>query len=768
MRNLNNTWVFRELNDLPSRFQSTVGGFSLVPQTLYRRGIKTIPAARSFLDPAHYQPSPASDLPGLTSAVDRIQGAISSRENILVWGDFDVDGQTSTTLLKSALSDLGANVFHYIPNRATESHGISVDSLSTLLNLHQINLIISCDTGIDAGEAVDYANSSGVDVIITDHHQLPEQLPNALAIVNPALLDPSHPLSSLPGVGVAYKLIEELYARSNLDPTRFLDLAALGIVADVAILTDDTRFMLQMGLKQLRNTPRLGLQLLCKNAKLDPRTISEDQIGFTIAPRLNALGRLSDANSCVDLFTSTDQMQLSTLVNQLETLNLRRQELTEQIFNEAQELIQSDPDIEQDFPVLVLPGPVHWHPGVIGIVASRLVDRYQKPVIMLTVEGEGARGSARSIPGVGISKLISMSSTLLISHGGHPMAAGLSLPQENISLFRRSLADSYAELLGDTPLTQEVIIDAELAFPSITPDFITDFMRLAPFGAGNPKLMFAARDVYLNNDKIIGKNGKHRKLVISDTSGAKKDFLWWNSKGIDLPANPFDIAFSLQISTYRNQEQAQATLHFFRETQSTPVYISKKHKIDLFDHRDSQDPSLVLKGIVQNQPDALVWSEYLDSPDVQVQTRSSLSQANTLILWSSPPSLFVLKSIIDICSPKEIHFFAVDSRIVSQKDFLEALVGLLRHLNSSGKKYAADLFAQRIGLTPALVEIGIDWIHHHGDYDLSTLRSDNQLRKGSGIQSDDFSAIDKKLKLMLLEIRLFRNKYKTASLQSIL
>ncbi len=388
MRNPEREWIFKDLAVIPGEFESEIGGHPIVSQTLYRRGITTLNEAHGFLNPAYYEPTPPSELPGLIKSVERILLELSSSRPILIWGDFDVDGQTSTTLLTSALTDLGTSVIHYIPNRASESHGLSVDSLARIIERSRPGLIITCDTGIDAIEPVIYANSKQIDVIITDHHQLPPQLPDAFSIVNPASLDPDHPLSSLPGVGVAYKLIEEIYSRFDLDPTRYLDLVALGIVADVAHLSRDTRYLLQKGLSVLRNTTRSGLRLLFENANLNAENISEDQIGFAIGPRLNALGRLSDANTCVDFFTKTDPDNILKLATQLEVLNTRRQELTERIFKETKEMVATNPELDDDFPILVLQGPTDWNPGVIGIVASRLVERYHKPVIILSKEGK--------------------------------------------------------------------------------------------------------------------------------------------------------------------------------------------------------------------------------------------------------------------------------------------------------------------------------------------------------------------------------------------
>ena len=354
MRNSNHEWVFPEIFHIPADFQVKTGGSTVVAQTLYRRGITTLDDAIGFLDPDYYHPSPPSDLPGLEKSVDRILDAFNDNENILIWGDFDVDGQTSTTLLTSALAGFGSRIFHYIPNRARESHGVTPDTLVQKIAEINPSLLITCDTGIDALEAASIAQSAGVDMIITDHHQLPQVLPSAYAIVNPNLLEENHALFSLPGVGVAYKLIESLYTRLNRDPEPFLDLVALGIVADVAFQTGDTRYLLQKGLDQLRKSPRLGIQQLCKIGNINQDEISEEQIGFIIGPRLNALGRLDDANTCVDFFTTSDPARAAELATQLDHLNTQRQHLTEEIYKDSLRIIEQYPEYARDYPIIVL------------------------------------------------------------------------------------------------------------------------------------------------------------------------------------------------------------------------------------------------------------------------------------------------------------------------------------------------------------------------------------------------------------------------------
>jgi len=770
IRSLDPQWVFPELLDIPGSFQAYVGGSDVVSQTLYRRGFTSQIAAQGFLNPAYFQPSHPSQLPGLLSAVQRIQTALKDREPILIWGDFDVDGQTSTALLVSALTDLNADVQHYIPNRARESHGVSTESLLLKIAEFKPGLIITCDTGIDAFDPIKKAQNLGVDVIVTDHHQLPEILPGAYAIVNPNMLPSDHPLATLPGVGVAYKLVEGLFEHYDKNPGNLLDLVALGIVADVAQQTGDTRYLLQRGLSVLRKSPRLGLQQIYSNANVNPVNISEDHIGFTIGPRLNALGRLDDANSCVAFFTTQNVAEATRLADQLENLNERRRQLTEEIFKDSLKILKANPSLESDHPILVLMGSTLWNPGVIGIVASRLVDRYHKPVIMLTPDGDQARGSARSIPGVPIASLISQTSDLLNSFGGHPMAAGVNLPIENVSNFRTRLSEFYTQSLGARPAVPKVFIDAVLPFPTIDSSFIGDFQRLAPFGAGNPKLLFAARSVTLKTDKIIGKNKNHRKITLADSTKTKQDFLWWNSADITLPKNPFDIAFSLELSSYRGQEQIQATLQHFKESKGNAVQIKHHSLPELIDYRDCLDPEAMLSQI-DKTGDVIFWAEHNPPHDYFVN-RNSLIKSHTLIIWTSPPSPLVLKKAVTLVAPKNIIFFANDPKINSVDSFITRLHGLIKYYinpaQQTNRIYDSEEFAQRISQTSAIIEVGLDWIHKHGDYDLSRFVSDKMITPGPGHNLPGYSAVDQKLKFMLKEIASYRNHFTHVNLESLL
>ncbi|MEP6987257.1 MAG: single-stranded-DNA-specific exonuclease RecJ, partial [Chloroflexota bacterium] len=439
---------------VPDELLQAVGGHVVVAERLVRQGIMTPLAAETFLSPAAYKPASPYEMPDMDRAVTRLQKAIAEHEHILVWGDFDVDGQTSTALLVSALKDLGAQVVYHIPNRFTEGHGIHLPTLNILLK--DIDLLLTCDTGITANSAIHLAHMHHVDVVITDHHALPYILPEAEAIINPMLLHEGHPLRELPGVGTAYQLVRALYDETPSD--HLLDLVALGIVADVMVQVDDTRYWLQRGLEVLRNAPRPGIQAILERAEINPPDLTESDIGFSIGPRLNALGRLADANPAVELLTTSDKSIITERVNELEGLNQKRRFLTRQVYEGAQQKIEADDSLLK-YAALVVSGE-GWHSGVVGIVASRLAEDYACPVIIFS-ENEGLlSGSARSVAGCNIIEAIRSQSSLLKTFGGHNMAAGLSLPTENLFEFRRGLSSYVRESLGTSKVEPQLAIDA--------------------------------------------------------------------------------------------------------------------------------------------------------------------------------------------------------------------------------------------------------------------------------------------------------------------
>ncbi len=727
---------------LPQSLQDAVGGHPLVAQTLVRRGIATTRAAVAFLDPDLYTPSPPGELPGLVEAANRLEQALRDGERILVWGDFDVDGQTSTSLLVSALTGLGAgvggDVRYYIPLRATESHGITIPKLKELLSEGEdVDVLLTCDTGIDECDAVDYANSQGVSVIITDHHDLPPQLPNAAAILNGNLLPQSHPLADLPGVGVAYKLVEELYKRDGRSADEFLDLVALGVVADVVPQTGDNRYLIQRGLPILQNTSRLGLKMLYANAKLNPQEINAGHIGFVIGPRLNALGRLGDANPSVEFLTTANPSRAKILATQLEGLNRKRQNLTEEIFQSAQKQIEAHPELVEDYAALVLLDPA-WHPGVIGIVASRLVERYHKPTILLTQAGDRARGSARSVKAVPISEAIAAQAHLLDSFGGHPMAAGVSLALERVAEFRRSLSQTIAGWVGTAPPEPTLQIDGYLPFSALTLNLIADLERLAPFGAGNPSLTLATRDVEIVHEAVIGRDRTHRKLFLQDAEGTHQEVLWWKSADLPLPEGKFDLAYSVQSSTFRGQKQVQVTWKDVRAKERAKVKVEPKQTgPEVVDLRETAHPLEELATLRERHPRLFVWAEGRENAPGRGRSQAGPSPA--LAIWTTPPGRAELEAVLEKVEPEKVYVFAQSPSTNTVEDFLKILAGLVKHtLNAKGGEAELAALAEAVGQRVAVVRSGLEWLEGQGHVQIrSRSEACYHLKAGIGVKTGD-------------------------------
>lgn len=683
----------------------------LLAQTLIRRGISRPEEAEAFLHPEKTLSTP---FPGIEKAVEVISLAIPNRDRICVWGDFDVDGQTSTALLVQTLQALGADVMYYIPIRGKESHGVHIESLKPILD-GGVKLIVTCDTGVTAHAAIDYCNARGVDVVITDHHDLGETLPNAKAIVNPKLLPEEHPLRNLAGVGVAYKLAEALpdsgpwtadRSPSTVGGPRsdgLLDLVALGLIADVALLQGETRSLAQKGIHALRNTQRLGLKIMAELAGVDLETLTEETIGFTFAPRLNALGRLGDANPAVELLLTQDPARARVMAAQIEGLNAQRRLLTSQVTEAAEAQLREHPELLTE-PAIVLSHP-NWPGGVVGIVANRLVDRYHKPAILLVESEDGIlRGSARSVEGLHITEAIASQKDVLLNFGGHPMAAGLSLQKDNLSSFRRGLGKAIEKQLGEMIRAEPTLqIDAWLGLDEISLSLADSLDLLAPFGAGNPELTLATRSVRLKSATEIGKTKEHIRLTIEDENGNTQSLLWWGGAGEELPPadTKFDIAYSLRATSYRGQRQLTLQFQEFRVVEERPIEVRKARP---------QIRDLRLQPATLNlQPSTLIWAE---GPERAVGVpRHELRQADEFSIYTTPPSPAELRRALEIVQPKIVYVFGVSPPPQKTDEFLTYLAGLCKYvLNQRGGRVALSELAAATAARESAVRIGLEWL----------------------------------------------------------
>jgi len=694
-----------------------------IAQTLLRRGINSPEAAEAFLHP---DATPSTPFPEIEKAVDIINMAIRNKETICVWGDFDVDGQTSTALLVQTLQATGANVVYYIPIRGKESHGVHVESLKPVID-NGAKLIVTCDTGITAHEAVDYANSRGVDVVITDHHDLDRastslsvNLPNAKAIINPKLLPKDHLLANLAGVGVAYKLAEALFESYKLQvegqtsAEDLLDLVALGLIADVALLKGETRSLAQKGIQALRNTNRLGLKVIAELSGTNFETLTEETIGFTFAPRLNALGRLGDANPAVELLLTNNPARARVLAAQIEGLNAQRRLLTSNVYQAAEAQLRANPDLLTE-PAIILSHP-NWPGGVVGIVANKLVDRYHKPAILLNESEDGIlRGSARSIEGLHITEAIATQKDILRGFGGHPMAAGMSFDADKLTEFRRGLGKAIEKQLGEIVREEPTLqIDAWLGLDEINISLAESLEMLAPFGAGNPSLTLASRGVTVKSISTIGKTKEHLRLNVEDESGNTQSILWWNGAGEELPPtdNKFDIAYSLRASSYRGQKQVTLQFEEFRVVEEKPIEV-KKAKLEIMDLR--LRPSTFTRSV---QPSTLVWAEGADKP--KGNSRFDLHPADELAIYTTPPSPVELRKALELVNPKKVYVFAIPPAEEKPEDFLNRLTGLCKYaLGNYGGKTKITKLAAAMASRESAIEIGLQWLAAGGHLSVS-------------------------------------------------
>ena len=706
----------------------------LVAQMLIRRGITLPGAARAFLDPNSYEPAPATALPGMPQAVSRLTDAVRRGEQICIWGDFDVDGQTSTAVLLSALHSLKANPSYYLPVRSKESHGVNITSLKDIID-NGTRVIITCDTGISSHEAVDYAKSRGVDVIITDHHNLPPQLPKANAIVTPRMLQPGHPLSTLAGVGVAYKLVEELlsHSPSDIQPADLLDLVAIGLIADVAELTGDCRYLVQRGIETLRKTQRPGLLAMIEMAELNQAYLNEEHVGFTIGPRLNALGRLGDANPAVELLITRSPARARVLAAQLENYNAQRRLLTEQVTQAAEAQLRADPSLLAQ-PVIIIGNP-HWPGGVIGIAAARLVERYRKPVIVFSMPpGEPARGSARSVSGVHITYAISANKELVMNFGGHPMAAGLAIDPENLPAFYRRMQKTVSDMLSAVKVEEPAVeIEAALSLPEINLDLAAAIEPMAPFGPGNAKPVFATRNLVLQKTDLIGLNQEHVKLTVADEAENIQTAFWWNGKNEPLPEGRFDLAYNLRASDWRGTRQVQMEFVDFHPAKEQAVEVQAE-KIEFVDYRNHPDKESLLDRLPAG---TLIWAEAEAKERVKGVDRFALTPAPALAIWTMPPSPDELGKALDTVRPRTVYLFAAHPAQENTENFIAHLIGLVKYVinHRDGAVTYAGL-AAATAQSLITIQRGINYLVLHGNISIVRQEGDT-LWLGPGTTIND-------------------------------
>lgn len=552
-----------EEQKLESELAKRYAGIPPVSELLVQRGITSVKEAEKFFHPSLKDLHDPFLMPGMDKAVARLNKAMGAKERIMVYGDYDVDGTTAVALVYKYLQNFYSNMEYYIPTRYDEGYGISLRSIDYAAS-QGVKLIIILDCGIKAIDEIRYAKQLGIDFIICDHHVPDDELPEAVAILNPKLEGSTYPCPHLSGCGVGFKFMQA-FAKSNgigdAELDSMLDLVAVSIAADIVPMVDENRVMAYHGLRRLNNNPNMGLRSIIRICGLAGKEITISDVIFKIGPRINASGRMQSGREAVELLVARDQGDAYEKGKAIDQYNKDRKELDKRITEEANAILEKRGDMLAEKKSIVIYNK-DWHKGIIGIVASRLTELYYKPSVVLTLANGLATGSSRSVQGFDIYKAVDSVRDLLENFGGHAYAVGLSLKEENIPEFTRRFEEYVANNITARQLTPQLDIDACLSFSEITPEFIATLRRFNPFGPGNNKPVFCVRSVMdFGTSKLVGKNLEHIKLeLVDDTSGKVFNGIAFNmSQHFEYihARNPFDICFTIEDNKHRSSGEIQ-------------------------------------------------------------------------------------------------------------------------------------------------------------------------------------------------------------------
>ncbi len=568
---LKKKWLLKEFDK--ERVLEISKKFKISPLTaiiLYNRGIRNDGEIEKFLSrdlSVMYDPFLMCDM---DKAVERILSAKNGGEKITIYGDYDVDGITAIAILYKHLSEMGISVDYYIPDRMQEGYGVNRDALDKI-KAAGTTLIITVDTGITAVEECEYAHEIGLDVIVTDHHECKEKIPDVYAAIDPKRKDCGYPFKSLAGVGVVFKLIQALDENKSLPDLmeKYADLMCLGTVADISPLVDENRIIVTEGLKRFNKTKNVGLRALI-DVSTGGKAITTSTIGYIIAPRINASGRLGCASRSVELFLTDDEENAHRLADSLCEENTLRQQTEQKMFKEALEYIENHPEIKDD-KILVIPHE-NWHHGIVGIVSSKITEKFYKPSILFAIDGTEAKGSGRSVSGFNLFDALENSSDLLEKFGGHELAAGLTIKAENIEAFRQRINDYSKDSISEAMLMPTIMLDAAIKVPYITIDTVHEINRLQPFGVDNPTPSFAVKNIKIHKISVMS-DGKHLRMTLL------KDGKYLDSVGFGMgeyyhhleEGDIIDVAFALDINDYKGFQNVQLILKDIKKSGGNPA-----------------------------------------------------------------------------------------------------------------------------------------------------------------------------------------------------
>ncbi len=709
---------------------------SLVKRLLHARGIETDEDIKEFLNPLEMQLTHPKAFCDMEKSVRRISTAIENREKIVIYGDFDADGVTSTSLLYKTLSYLGANVSYFIPDREKEGHGFDTKALIKLMTALKPKVIISVDCGISNVEEVNFIKSFKIDVIITDHHEAPEKLPEAYAIINPKApnaLDENlsakqiRYLSALAGVGVAFKLAQALLEKYNKLEyiSSILPFAAVGTVADVVPLIGENRYIVTKGLELISAGKHYGLKRLIESAGYSTeKGLTAETIAFGVAPRINASGRLDTVDAAVKLLISENPQEIEMAIINLNEFNKVRQALCQETFEQADEMVKKEGNRN---PAIILFNS-KWHVGIIGIVASKLVEKYYKPAFLMTYseETKQIKCSARSIEGIHLYEVINEIGSLLDGYGGHSLAAGLSFTPEKTPF--KSVKDQLnrivKEITNGKDLKPFINIDLEVSPEEINVELVTELSKMEPFGASNPSPIFALNNCTLKQKRLMGENKNHLRLTLE---AGEEEFtaIRWQAGDISLtPPDTFDLAFHPQINEFNGNTSVQLIIDDIHSPYLKEEEEEQAAGIKIYDHRKKtgileqvndylRDTKLNIKIFAENKQ---IRDELLPYKEIsrRIISRTNTDHCDALMFFDYPAERETFEGIIQNASPQAIHLMNYHIKYFDDKEFLKTITGMIKFAcnNNSGK---IDLVrcASFLGKSVKVITMFLDLLETH-------------------------------------------------------
>lgn len=700
----------------------------LIDRLLEVRGINSEDAKREFLHPLEItltHPNAFCDMP---KAVDRIVKAIDEKENILIYGDFDADGVTSTSLLLKTLTFLGGMVDYYIPNRETEGHGLNSKALVKILSQKKPKLIITVDNGISNLEEVKFINSFKRDIIITDHHEAPDELPEAYAIINPKAMNALdekltarqiESLASLAGVGVAFKLAQGVLERYDKLSFSYeiLPYVTVGTIADLVPLIGENRYFVAKGLELIAAGKHYGLKRMLDIAGVGTENgLTSEQVAFTIAPRINASGRIDTVDAALKVMCSDNKQEIEMALITLENYNKLRQEMCSETFAQADEIWQASG--MRDNAVVLF--NKDWHVGIVGIVASKFVEKYYKPAFIMTYSEEDKqyRCSARGVKELNIYEIISNISDFLEGFGGHQLAGGFSFSEEKASFetVKKALNKTIDEMLNGEKLHPSLEIDLELEPNDIDISLVEEISKLEPFGASNPSPTFVIKNQILKQKKLMGSNKGHLKLIIDTPNGAK-DCVWWSRGDIPLiQGDRLDIAFAPQLNTFNGTTDIQLII---KDIHSDALKEEEKSKIKVYDHRKKTNILAQVNDYIKNSKLGIsVFAE--DKKIIEslkpyenivnaVVNRQNAHKNDVLMFFDYPCSDDVFENIKQTVCASSIHYMNYQNNKIDDEGIIKAFSGMIKYAcNNLNGEFGLKRAASALAISEEIVEILLD------------------------------------------------------------